>query len=109
MHVRLWSVICGSLYSGFNVLTTSGAFYSHGLTLIEAWISYYIHYKVWDGITYPFPNFKGATVEVWEWISNFITHFTVHVIPYPWWEESLCMVVKGPLVAGRKSDRDTTG
>ena len=29
-----------------------------------------------DEITYPFPNFNGATVEVWEWISNFITHFT---------------------------------
>ena len=25
--------------------------------------------KVWDEITYPFPNFNGATVEVWEWIS----------------------------------------
>ena len=25
----------------------------HGLTLIPAWISNYIHYKVWDEITYP--------------------------------------------------------
>ena len=24
----------------------------------------YIHYKVWDEITYPFLNFNGATVEV---------------------------------------------
>ena len=31
--------------------------------------------KVWDIITYPFPNFKGATAEVWEWIGNFISHF----------------------------------
>ena len=31
-------------------------------------------------ITYPFPNFNGTTVEVWEWISNFIPHFTGHVI-----------------------------
>ena len=29
-----------------------------------------LHYKVWDEITYPFPNFNGATVYVWEWISN---------------------------------------
>ena len=29
--------------------------------------------KVWDEITHPLPNFNGATVEVWEWISNFIT------------------------------------
>ena len=48
------------------------------------WISNYIHYKGWDEITYPFPNFNGTTVEVWEWITNFIPHFTEHVIIYPW-------------------------
>ena len=26
--------------------------------------------KVWGEISYPFPNFNGATVEVWEWLSN---------------------------------------
>ena len=41
-----------------------GPFYQHGLTLIPAWISNYIHYKVWDEITYPFLNFNGATIEV---------------------------------------------
>ena len=41
--------------------------------LIPAWISYEIHYKMWDEITYPFPIFNDATVEGWEWISNF-TH-----------------------------------
>ena len=40
--------------------------------------------KVWDKITYQFPNLSGATVEVWQWISNFISHFTGHVITYPW-------------------------
>ena len=35
----------------------------------------YIHYNVWDEITYSFPNFNGATVEVWEWMSNVIPHF----------------------------------
>ena len=25
---------------------------------------------MWDEITYPFPNFNGATAEVWEWISQ---------------------------------------
>ena len=39
-------------------------FYSHGLTLIPAWISNYIHYNAWDEITYSFLNFNGATVEV---------------------------------------------
>ena len=44
----------------------------------------HIHCKVWDEIAYPFPNFNGATVEVWEWISNFTPLFTGHVISYPW-------------------------
>ena len=38
--------------------------------------SNYIHCKVWDEIIYPFPNLNGYTVEVWEWISNFISYFT---------------------------------
>ena len=37
---------------------------------------------MWDEITHQFPNFNGATVEVSEWISNFIQHFTGHVITY---------------------------
>ena len=31
--------------------------------------------EVWDEITWPFPNFSGATVKIWEWISSFIPHF----------------------------------
>ena len=27
--------------------------------------------KVWSEITYPFPNFNGCTVEVWEWDKQF--------------------------------------
>ena len=48
---------------GVNI-AASGHFYKRGLTLIPAWISNYIHYNVWDEITYPFLNFNGATVEV---------------------------------------------
>ena len=66
-------------------MTTRVPFYEHKSTFIPAWISNYIHHKVWDEITYPFPNFNGATVEVWEWISNFIPHFTGTVITYPRW------------------------
>ena len=44
-----------------------GPFYQHGLTLIPAYLSNHMPNKVWGGITYPFPNFRGATVEVWEW------------------------------------------
>ena len=43
---------------------SSGPFYKHGLTLIPAWISNHIHFKMWNEITYPFLNFNGATVEV---------------------------------------------
>ena len=41
--------------------------------LVLAWISNYIHYKVWDEITYPFLSFNGATVAT-----------VVHVITYPY-------------------------
>ena len=41
-----------------------GPFYQHCWTLIPAWISIYIHCKVWDEIAYPFLNFNGATIEV---------------------------------------------
>ena len=34
-------------------------------------------------ITYLFPNFKGATVEVWNWMSDFITHIIMDIITYP--------------------------
>ena len=33
---------------------------------------------MWGEITYPFPNFNNAAVEVWEWISYFIQHFIGH-------------------------------
>ena len=38
--------------------------------------------KVWDEIIYPFSNFNGCTVEVWEGISNYIPHFILGVITY---------------------------
>ena len=63
-----------------------GPFYKHGLTLIPACISNYTHYEMRDEITYPFLNFNGATVEVQEWISNFIPYFTRQVITYPCWD-----------------------
>ena len=35
---------------------------------------------MWGEVTYPFLNFNVATVEVYEWISNFIIHeeFKIH-------------------------------
>ena len=51
--------------------------------LIPAWISNYIQFKVWDEITYPFPNFSGAAIEVWEWILDMwlLIHAGIKVNP----------------------------
>ena len=38
--------------------------------------------KLWDAITYQFPNFSGYTVEVWECIGNLIPLFMMNVITY---------------------------
>ena len=38
---------------------------------------------------------QTSLVEVWEWISNLILHYTGHVITYPCWAESYAMLVKG--------------
>ena len=53
------------------------------IILILAWINNLIYYKLWDEITYPFPNFNGETVGVWKWINNFILPFIGHEIAYP--------------------------
>ena len=62
-----------------------GSLYWHGLTLIPAWLSNHTPNKVWDEIVYPFPNFNGATIEVWEWIRNSTPHFIMGVITSPCW------------------------
>ena len=46
------------------------------------------------GMKCPFPNFKGTTVEVREWISDFVTYFTEQMITYPCWVSRLSMLVK---------------
>ena len=60
------------------------------LTLDTENIYNYIHYKVWDVITYPLPIFNGvdfkvATIAVWVWIGDFILHYSEHLITYPRW------------------------
>ena len=51
----------------------------HGLTLIPAMISNYIDHNTWSEIT-------CGTVEIWEWISNFILHIIMDVIIHPCWD-----------------------
>ena len=69
-----------TIKSSEKELFSGAPFTKHDLTSIPVWISDYIHHKVWDEITYPFPNFNGATVVIWGWIRNFDPHFTGHVI-----------------------------
>ena len=42
-----------------------------------------------------FPNHNSCSIEVWEWISNFIPHFIMSVITYQCWDYSYTMFVKG--------------
>ena len=62
-------------------------------TLLTVWIifnhsmdDYDIYYKVLIAINYPFSNFNGVIVEVWEEISNFISQFTGVMCTYPSWD-----------------------
>ena len=48
-----------------GLLETSANFINMDLTWINfnsSRIKYYIHYKVWDEIIYPFPNFNSGAV-----------------------------------------------
>ena len=56
---------------------------SHQPFWMIAWISDHMSNKVWDDITYPFSNFSGSIIEVWEWRSNLIPHFIMDMITYP--------------------------
>ena len=42
------------LLHGAKKMKSQVSLYQHGLTLIPAWISNYIHYKVWDEIAFSF-------------------------------------------------------
>ena len=56
------------------LINSRDPFYQHGLTIIPSWINNRMPSKVWDQITYPLRNVNGCTVEIWEWISDFIPH-----------------------------------
>ena len=53
-------------------------------------------------ITYPFPNFNGAAVEVWPWISNLTPHFIIDMITDPRWDKKLIRVSKRELVISNR-------
>ena len=63
------------------LLSTWSPFYQRGLTLIPPLVINCTHYKVCNENTGPFSNFNG-TIEGGDVRSNFIPHFTGHVITY---------------------------
>ena len=110
-----YTACCGDQYTEFCCAPDYGygiiLVCKHDLTLITKWIGDYIHYNIWDVITYPFPNFNGATVEVWDWIRNFIPHFTaiIHLSDWEaiyqkpqfnWWCKSLIIDIE-PVASAR--------
>ena len=96
--VGLYHRLCGyypfCMWCFFPVIVSGNLdpFYFHSLTLRPAWIDNHIHYNVWDEITHLSQNVEVAVLEG---VSNFITHFTGHVITQPCWHLSQTMLVKG--------------
>ena len=90
------------IYTGSWIWQWSGAKQCDIWSLLLTWFNFnpsldmwlqLLEKAVWNYLS--IPNFNGCTVEVWEWISNFIAYFTVHVITYPCWDYSQSMSVKG--------------
>ena len=52
--------------------------------LISVRTANYINCKMCNGITCPFPKFKGEAFDVRDWIRNSILHFTGHILTYPY-------------------------
>ena len=65
---------------------------TEALILIAARKSNHSPSKVWDEITYLFPNFNGCIVENWDEISNFSPHFIMDVIIHPCCDQSWSML-----------------
>ena len=92
---RQWSCVClwmpytlqdhqhAQCWLQSNILLWLLGFHlSTWINLNPTWISNHKPSNVGDEITYPFPNFNGYTVDVWEWISNFYPHLRIDVITY---------------------------
>ena len=50
-----------------------------GTPLLTWWVSNHMPSKVGNEIICPFLSSNGATIEGWEWMSNFIPHFKIDV------------------------------
>ena len=68
-------------------------------SILSTWMNFKVSMddvpnKLRNWITYPFQNINGCTVEVWEWMTNILSHFVIDVITYPWWYWIRNMLVK---------------
>ena len=82
--------------NGFDLAMTLIFEFSKSYVILTIWWprSGVMIYQIVTGVTsnvgvpsthlviHPFPNLKGYTVEVWEWISNFIPRFIKDVVTY---------------------------
>ena len=66
-----------------SISITMNPFCLHGLTLITAWICYPMPSKMWGEITYPFLNFNCVSIEIYDWISNFVPHLIINIATNP--------------------------
>ena len=93
----------GTLHQWF--VTRNSNLWTHSTNMdwyYLAWMGNHMSNKVWDGITYTFPNCNCCTVKVLELISNFILNVVMDVITYPccpWWQYQCFVVIQwhGPL------------
>ena len=60
------SKMFGVINSLNSLMEIMDPFYQGILFQLHAWICDCTRHKVWDEITYPFPNLKGVAIEVWE-------------------------------------------
>ena len=56
--------------------------------LLLTCISNHMPSKLQDVFAYPIPSFNGFTIEIWDWISNFIPHFIMDIITYSYCDYS---------------------
>ena len=68
--------------------------WSSVIDIVFTYLVTYITSRVWYEIIYPFPNFNGCTVEIWEYISFFIPYLINDVITYPCWYYRQSMLEK---------------
>ena len=79
-HVTSVPKLCNAFWC---IKCAWGFFSWYGSTLLPAWVNNYMPIEVLDGMTYPFWNFSGHAVDVWNWISNSIAYPMMGVINYP--------------------------